>query len=231
MASPPSPQTQSLSGQGTALPSRCRSPPEEERPASCGQPEKHENVRPSFEEAFNPALKTIQTHDNLQDARDEFADSRVREMISMDDFDEAHPYDPKAKIIPANVSKSTGEWRGKLQRHCDRFGVRPVVTYQEVSSQSFIAKLDVAGRVFITEDAQPSKKHAQEEACKIALADMPPLDIMEGIDGPGKRGKKRKSGDDVYEVLPRRDDSENWVGVLNSEYSPLPRTVCKLTVS
>lgn len=222
MASPPSSQAQVLSSQGFSgsqgLPTRWRSPPEDERPASCGQPERDENVQPTLEQLFNPALKTTQPHDNVQDARDEFADSRNQEIISMEAFDEANPYQPKVKLVPATVPKSTGEWKTELKHHCDQFGVRPVVSYEEVSSQSFIAKLDVAGRIFVTKDPQPSKKHAQEEACKLALAEMPPLDKMEGMDGAGKRGKKRKSGDDVAEATPRRDESENWVGVLNSQY-------------
>lgn len=182
-----------------------------ERPASCGQVTQNEDQMPAMS---GLALSTqfTQHYDTPQDAQDDWPESPVQQLQSIEDWEVENPHVPQQKMVSATVPKSTGEWTTKFQHQCDQHGVRPVFSYEEPSPFSFIAVLEVDGKQFRTETPLSSKKHAKEKVSKMGLAALPPLDKMEGV---AKRGTKRKS-DAALEGAPTKDGSENWIGILNS---------------
>ena len=137
--------------------------------------------------------------------------SGMLNLQSIEEFDLQNPHRPKPKYIPLQVEKTNGEQTTKLQHLCDQHGVRPIFTFEEIHSQAFSATVEIRlGTDTIKErieEPKPSKKHAKEEVCRLAIARMPPVDKMHGIEKD--RRKKRKASDDVGGV-----ESTNWVGVL-----------------
>lgn len=171
-----------------------------------------ENRMPGIEQGFRCYSQSSQPHDNLGDSVEDLTDDTCSPQIqSMEEYLNENIDTRKPKLVPATVPRSTGEWKTKLQHLCDKHGVRPQFDYKEMSEQRFVATLTVSGRLFQTTAPQLSKKLAQEEACKLAIAETPSLETMDGIEGAGKRGKKRKSED-----LSLQGRSEEWVGIINS---------------
>lgn len=228
MAACSSSPSQLLSSQGLSLsqgiPDASRSAPALERPPSCGQPYGDDNAIPDQTQSAALSGPPFEPHnDNIDDDRDDFSDSVSPKLIPMEEWEKQNPAAPyvlKRKVIPATVPKSTGEWTAKFQHRCDQYGVRPEFVYDENPMYHFNATLTVSGRTFQTQQPQPSKKHAKEEVCMLALAEMPPLEKEKEVQmrGAGKKGKKRKSEYPGLEPLDvkKSDRSEEWIGLLNS---------------
>lgn len=180
---------------------------------------------PSTPQGFRSDSQSSQLRDDRDDLMNDLTNATCSPNVqSMEDWEKANPYTGRPKLVPTTVPRSTGEWKIKLQHKCDRDGVRPEFVYTQPSEQAFIAILSVHGKTFETPTPQPSKKLAQEEVCKVAVAGMPPMEQMQGLEGTANRGKKRKSGDIDLEqpVRPQADKSEDWISLLNSELLSLP---------
>ena len=220
-SAPPSSSPQELlSSQGFAA---SQTVPDHFRPPSCGQMAAgDEDRKATFEEMFGPGSQFYKDHyENASPTATEELDGLsmgTPNLQSMEDFERENPYKPvlpKEKLISIGVSKPTGEFSTKFAHQCDQHQVRPVFTYHEVAKNHFTAQVAIGDEAIELTEPQPSKKHAKDEVCRLALERMPKIEKMEGLD---KRGKKRKSGEALENPQSRRDDSENWVGILNSAF-------------
>jgi hypothetical protein len=91
-------------------------------------------------------------------------------------------------------------------------GKTPVITYNEVSPQLFIAQLEVENELLGESSPCTTKKAAKDEVCGIAL--LPFESKYPIINGKGKKKTPTEQPlleEDLTEIL-----AENWIGELNS---------------
>ncbi|KAF1825059.1 uncharacterized protein K489DRAFT_429377 [Dissoconium aciculare CBS 342.82] len=116
----------------------------------------------------------------------------------------------------SNGSQKTGFINGEraaLFHHASMLrGKTPVITYNEVSPQLFIARVEVENELLGESGPCTTKKAAKDEVCGIAL--LPFEAKYPIINGKGKKKTPTEQPhleEDLTEIL-----AENWIGELNS---------------
>lgn len=110
---------------------------------------------------------------------------------------------------PAPATARNGEYSALFHYACTKRGKTPVVTFERVAEQRFIAIIAVDGVELTKSGPQPSKKQAKEEGCKLAQPHLeskfPILTQVSKQPNANNEGLGRADP----EVL-----AENWIGLL-----------------
>ena len=99
----------------------------------------------------------------------------------------------------------------KLQQRGDKQQIRPDYEVVEVFQQNFKAKVLYAGHVYESLTLLPSKGEAKDAAAKVALEQLPCMEIKQVA------GQKRKKSDNRSPSP--IDKSENWIGILMNNHA------------